>query len=237
MNLTNTQKTVIVILAIFLTFIAILLLFCIYSSRKARQDTIQAQKAVLGRWKENPGGFEECTLPNLSVPSVHTPGHRHEYDLATLPGGNELTREGKRGSGLAGIGTFSASKPRSSSHSSSTGNSRPALQSSQPSCMGVGEMGQPRKNPVPTLSRPMSWSRGISRTRSKSISTLKSNVSDRSIFRPNKSKYFINYMSAPPPPLPRKSSARSAGSNASAGTGRDARAELVEKSDRRGGRR
>ncbi|OCF56919.1 hypothetical protein L486_05775 [Kwoniella mangroviensis CBS 10435] len=235
MNLTVTQKTVIVILAIFLTFIAILFLFCIYSSRKARRDTIQAQKAVLGRWKENPGGLEEGTLPNLSVPSVHTPSHRNEYDLATLPGSNGSAREEKRGSGLAGIGTFSASKPRSNSHSSSTGNSRPVVQSSQPSAMGVKEMGQPRKNPIPTLSRPMSWSRGISRTRSRSISTLKSNVSDRSIFKPNKSRYFINYMNPPPPPIPRKSSARSSGSNGSAGAVTGAR--LVDKGDRRGGRR
>ncbi|WWD05215.1 hypothetical protein V865_003288 [Kwoniella europaea PYCC6329] len=210
MNLTNTQKTLIVILAIFLTFIAFLLLFCIYSSRKARRDMIQAQKAVLGRWKDNPGGFEECTLPNLSVPSVHTPCHRHGYDLATLPGGDTSTREEKRGSGLAGIGTFSASKPRSNSHSSSTSNSRPALQSSQPSLTG-----------------------GYTTDEIKIISKLKSNVSDRSIFNPNKSKYFINYMNPPPPPLPQKSSARSPGSHGSARVG----VRLVIKGDSRGGRR
>ncbi|WVW85064.1 hypothetical protein I302_107100 [Kwoniella bestiolae CBS 10118] len=224
MQLTTTQQTVIAILAIFLTFIFLLFLFCLYSSRRARKQTVDAQKAVLGRWKESSGGSSgEITIPNLSVPSMHST-QRQDYDLATLPGS---TRGEKRGSGLAGIGTFSASPSLSRPRTHPAPSPNPDVGKPFPQLPPNGELGQPRRNPIPTLSRPMSWSRGISRTRSRS----KSNVSDRSIFKPNKSRYFQNYMNppGPPPPLPRKSSARSANSSSTGSYGRGDRRGLIEK--------
>ncbi|WWC62961.1 uncharacterized protein I303_105559 [Kwoniella dejecticola CBS 10117] len=206
MVFTTSQITIIALFAIFLSFISLLFIFCIYSSRQARRDTSNAQKAVLGTWKEN-------GLPhNFSVPSLHST-IRQEFDLNTLPhnnikhqhqnhhhpmplphiqskdgdGDGVSVRTEKRGSGLAGIGTFSATSNKAKSTSTPapapalTDTSFPSSSAQHPISNIQSRPGeQPTITPTPTFSRPLSWSKGLPTTLHLTRKRSQSHASEKS---------------------------------------------------------
>ncbi|WWC71104.1 uncharacterized protein I206_105057 [Kwoniella pini CBS 10737] len=205
MALSKCHIIIISLLSIFICLIILLFIFCIYSSRKAHKDLIISQNSVLGKWKDN-------RISNSNILSLDSTKKKHSnlnecyrnISLKQIDVNDDIDKISikteKRGSGLAGIGTFSATTHKISS----SGIPFPQHQNIKiPASNNIYDF----KPDVLPKARPLSWSKGLpnlTRTRTRS----KSNTSEKSKSSYKFTKYKMN--KAPElPHIPRKNSARS----------------------------
>ncbi|OCF44318.1 hypothetical protein I317_01763 [Kwoniella heveanensis CBS 569] len=104
MYLDQTQKIIVGCAVVFACVILLLLLFCLFSSRKASREEMKARKALGGRWKESNNTFDVEPLPCIEIlndPSASgSRDSQYQYDEDGRP------VPVRRGSGMAGVGTL-----------------------------------------------------------------------------------------------------------------------------------
>ncbi|WRT68108.1 uncharacterized protein IL334_005083 [Kwoniella shivajii] len=229
MELNTTQKTIFAILAIFIVTLMVLLTFCVYSSRRARLNDQISQKQVLGKWKENgvltssessqDSGFQPDQIPSSPsyIPPVPTIPHIFNHSDTTIstngyahgPRHGQGGREEKRGSGLAGIGTFAntsithkTTSPNTTTNTYTDPNTRvkglvipsnvssnigmnrdplagghPSIKSKSPLIPSKSQERIRTRQNVSNASRPRSWAKSITSSRSRS----KSHVNEKQL--------------------------------------------------------
>ncbi|WVF69095.1 hypothetical protein IAT40_003869 [Kwoniella sp. CBS 6097] len=108
MYLDQIQKIIIGCAAVFASIVVLLLVFCLFSSRKASREELKARKAIGGRWKESNNTFDVEPLPCIETLNendhAHANGSTRDSQYQYDEGGRPVPV--RRGSGMAGVGTL-----------------------------------------------------------------------------------------------------------------------------------
>ncbi|WVQ96591.1 hypothetical protein IAU59_003696 [Kwoniella sp. CBS 9459] len=105
MYLDQTQKIIIGCAAVFASIVVLLLVFCLFSSRKASREELKARKAIGGRWKESNNTFDVEPLPCIEILNDNDrPSASRDSQYRYDEGGRPIPV--RRGSGMAGVGTL-----------------------------------------------------------------------------------------------------------------------------------